>query len=138
VVTAPPRAPSNLTFHRKLQGGKSTIVVSWAPPTAGQPVPTGSTVTGSGCGTLQSSNFAGARFINVPASKTTYTAGAAAGRRGPPPGTARRRPRARDAPPGPAPAHAADVLLDGLAIRQLEGHTAAAPALAGPFRGFSR
>lgn len=74
VVTAPPRAPSNLTFHRELQGGKSTIVVSWAPPAAGQPVPTGSTVTGSGCGTLQSSNFADARFINVPASKTTCTA----------------------------------------------------------------
>jgi len=37
---------------------------------------------------------------------------------------------ARAAPPGPAPARAADVLLDGLAIRQIEGHTAAAPTLA--------
>ena len=57
-----PTAPSHLTFHRELQGGTSTIVVSWAPPTAGQPVPTGSTVTGNGCGTLQSSNAADALF----------------------------------------------------------------------------
>ena len=37
---------------------------------------------------------------------------------------------ARAAPPGPVPARAADVLLDALAIRQIEGHTAAAPTLA--------
>jgi DNA-binding CsgD family transcriptional regulator len=37
---------------------------------------------------------------------------------------------ASTAPPGPVPARAADVLLDGLAIRQMEGHTAAAPTLA--------
>jgi hypothetical protein len=37
---------------------------------------------------------------------------------------------ARAAPPGPVPARAADVLLDGLAIRQIEGYTAAAPTLA--------
>ena len=69
-----PPAPSNLTFHRELQGGKPTIVVSWAPPAAGQPVLTGSMVTGSGCGTLQSSNAAGARFTGVPASTFTCTA----------------------------------------------------------------
>jgi hypothetical protein len=73
-VTAPPAAPAHLTFHRELQGGTSTIVVSWAAPAAGQPVPTGSTVTGSGCGTLQSSNAADARFTGVPKSVTTCTA----------------------------------------------------------------
>jgi hypothetical protein len=73
-VSAPPAAPTHLTLHRELQGGNSTIVVSWAAPAAGQPVPTGSTVTGSGCGTLQSSNSAGARFVNVPKSATTCTA----------------------------------------------------------------
>ncbi|HEX6524658.1 MAG TPA: LuxR C-terminal-related transcriptional regulator, partial [Streptosporangiaceae bacterium] len=36
----------------------------------------------------------------------------------------------RAAPPGPMPARAEDVLLDALAIRLLEGHTAAVPALA--------
>src|SRR5690349_15731506 len=74
LVTAPPTAPAHLTFHRELQGGTSTIVVSWAAPAAGQPVPTGSTVTGSGCGTLQSSNAADARFTAVPKSATTCTA----------------------------------------------------------------
>jgi hypothetical protein len=69
-----PAAPAHLTFHRELQGGMSTIVVSWAAPAAGQPVPTGSTVTGSGCGTLQSSNAADARFTGVPKSATTCTA----------------------------------------------------------------
>jgi hypothetical protein len=73
-VSAPPAAPAHLTFHRQLQGGTSAIVVSWAAPAAGQPVPTGSTVTGSGCGTLQSSNAAGATFTNVPKSATTCTA----------------------------------------------------------------
>jgi hypothetical protein len=73
-VTAAPAAPAKLTFHRELQGGTSTIVVSWAPPTSGQPVPTGSTVTGNGCGTLQSSNAADARFTGVPKSTTTCTA----------------------------------------------------------------
>jgi hypothetical protein len=73
-VSAPPAAPAHLTFHRQLQGGTSAIVVSWAAPAAGQPVPTGSTVTGSGCGALQSSNAAGATFTNVPKSATTCTA----------------------------------------------------------------
>jgi len=73
-VTAPPAAPAGLSFHRELQGGKPAIVVSWARPAAGQPVPTGSTVTGSGCGTLQSSNDAGAPFTGVPASTITCTA----------------------------------------------------------------
>jgi DNA-binding CsgD family transcriptional regulator len=36
----------------------------------------------------------------------------------------------RAAPPGPVPPRAADVLLDALAIRLLDGHTAAGPALA--------
>ena len=40
----------------------------------------------------------------------------------------------RLAPPGPVPARAADVLLGGLAIRQIEGHTAAAPTLARALR----
>ncbi len=73
-VSAPPAAPAHLTFHRELQGGPSAIVVSWAAPTAGQPVPTGSTVTGSGCGTLKSSNAADATFTNVPKFTTTCTA----------------------------------------------------------------
>lgn len=73
-VTAPPAVPARLTFHRELQGGRSAIVVSWAAPTAGQPVPTGSTVTGSGCGTLQSSNAAGAIFTRAPKSTTMCTA----------------------------------------------------------------
>ena len=37
---------------------------------------------------------------------------------------------ARTAPPAPVPPRAADVLLDGLAIRYVEGHAAAAPTLA--------
>jgi hypothetical protein len=74
-VTAPPAAPANLTFRREVVPGvKTTIVVSWAPPAAGQPVPTGSTVTGSGCGTLQRSYADQARFTDVPASTTTCTA----------------------------------------------------------------
>jgi hypothetical protein len=73
-VTAPPAAPAGLTFHREPAGGTSAIIVSWAPPAAGQPIATGSTVTGSRCGTLQSSNYAGARFTDVPASVTTCTA----------------------------------------------------------------
>jgi DNA-binding CsgD family transcriptional regulator len=36
----------------------------------------------------------------------------------------------RTAPPGPAPPRAEDLLLDALAIRLLEGHTAAVPVLA--------
>jgi hypothetical protein len=72
-VTAPPVAPANLTFHRELAGGRDVIDVNWALPAAGQPVPTGSTVTGSGCGTLESSHATSARFINVPASTTTCT-----------------------------------------------------------------
>ena len=54
-------------------------MVGVAPPRPGRPtplaaVPAGSTVTGSGCGTLQSSNAAGARFTGVPKSATTCTA----------------------------------------------------------------
>jgi hypothetical protein len=74
-VTAPPVAPANLTFNREVVPGVPTvIVVSWAPPAAGQPVPTGSTVTGSGCGTLQASHATQARFTDVPASTTRCTA----------------------------------------------------------------
>ena len=74
LVTAPPAAPASLTFHRELQGGKSMIVVTWALPAAGQPVPTGSAVTGTGCGTLQSFNAADAWFTAASASRTTCTA----------------------------------------------------------------
>jgi hypothetical protein len=75
VVTAPPVAPANLTFTREVVRGVPTvIVVSWAPAAAGQPVSTGSTVTGSGCGTLQASHATQARFTNVPRSTTTCTA----------------------------------------------------------------
>ena len=35
VVTAPPKAATNLTFHREVWGGKSMIIVTWAPPAAG-------------------------------------------------------------------------------------------------------
>jgi hypothetical protein len=72
-VTAPPVAPTNLTFHRDGTSGRDFIDVNWAPPAAGQPVPTGSTVTGSGCGTLQSSHATSARFTDVPASTTRCT-----------------------------------------------------------------
>jgi hypothetical protein len=65
-VTAPPVAPRNLAFHRELLGGKSTVVVSWAAPAAGEPVPTGSTLTGSNCGTLQRSYATSANFLDVP------------------------------------------------------------------------
>src|SRR5215468_245317 len=74
VVTAPPKAATNLAFHREVWGGKSMIIVTWAPPAAGQPVPTGSTVTGTGCGTLQSSSYADAAFIAPSSAKTTCTA----------------------------------------------------------------
>jgi hypothetical protein len=74
VVTAPPKAATNLTFHREVWGGKSMIIVTWAPPAAGQPVPTGSTVTGTGCGTLQSSSYADAAFTAPSSAKTTCTA----------------------------------------------------------------
>jgi hypothetical protein len=74
VVTAPPAAPTNLTFHRELAGGRPVIVVSWAPPVTGRPVPTGSTVAGTGCGMLQSANAADARFTDVPAATTTCRA----------------------------------------------------------------
>src|SRR5262249_58234364 len=71
VVTAPPKAATNLTFHREVWGGKSMIIVTWAPPAAGQPVPTGSTVTGTRCGTLQSSSYADAAFTAPSPAKTT-------------------------------------------------------------------
>jgi hypothetical protein len=70
-VTAPPAAPTGLKLHREIAGGLPIIVVDWAPPAAGQPVATGSTVTGTGCGTLQTANFADARFVDVPAGTTT-------------------------------------------------------------------
>ena len=74
VVTAPPKASASLTFHRDVWGGKSMIIVNWASPAAGQPVATGSTVTGTGCGTLQSSSYADAAFTAPSAAKTTCTA----------------------------------------------------------------
>jgi len=69
-VTAPPVAPRNLTFQRELLGGKSTVVVRWAPPAAGEPVPTGSTLTGSSCGTLKSSGATEAQFLDQPRNAT--------------------------------------------------------------------
>ena len=74
VVTAPPKAPAGLAFHREVWGGKSMIIATWAPPAAGQPVPTGSMVTGTGCGTLQSASYAEAAFTAPSAAKTTCTA----------------------------------------------------------------
>jgi hypothetical protein len=65
-VTAPPAAARDITFHRELSGGRQSIVVSWAAPAAGAPVATGSTVTGTGCGTLSSSNAGSARFLDSP------------------------------------------------------------------------
>jgi hypothetical protein len=38
-VTAPPSAPTNVTFHRDLATGTPVIVVSWAPPVAGHRQP---------------------------------------------------------------------------------------------------
>jgi hypothetical protein len=66
VVTAPPAAARNVTFHRELLGGKDTVVVSWDPPGAGQPVPTGSNATGSVCGTLQATHAGSALFVDLP------------------------------------------------------------------------
>ena len=66
VVTAPPAAPRNLTFHRELLMGKSTVVVRWAAPAAGAPVPTGSTLTGSSCGVLRASFATAAEFTDLP------------------------------------------------------------------------
>jgi hypothetical protein len=66
IVTAPPAAPRNLTFHRELLMGKSTVVVRWDPPAAGAPVPTGSTLTGSSCGVLKASFASEAEFTDLP------------------------------------------------------------------------
>jgi len=67
-VTAPPKAPRHLTFHRELAGGNSIVVVNWDPPVAGDPVPTGSSVTGSSCGTPLSNGPDTAWFGSVPRS----------------------------------------------------------------------
>jgi hypothetical protein len=72
-VTAPPDAPAGITLHRDLTSGTPFIDAGWNPPAAGRPVPTGSVVTGIGCGTLKSSGPTTARFANVPASTTTCT-----------------------------------------------------------------
>ncbi|WP_433384605.1 hypothetical protein ACQPZX_24090 [Actinoplanes sp. CA-142083] len=71
-VNAAPAAPAHLTFQRDLTSGRPIIIVSWDPPRSGQPIATASAVTGTGCGTLQSTNYAGARFT-APASTTTCT-----------------------------------------------------------------
>jgi hypothetical protein len=68
VVTAVPAAPRNVTFGRQIAAGKSIVVVSWAAPSDGQPVATGSVLTNISCGTLQSSSYASAWFANVPPS----------------------------------------------------------------------
>jgi hypothetical protein len=68
IVTAPPAPPRNLTFHREVLSNKSTVVVSWDPPAAGAPVPTGATLTGSTCGTLKSAHASEALFTDLPKS----------------------------------------------------------------------
>jgi hypothetical protein len=70
LVTAPPVAARHLTFRRELLMGKSTVVVTWDPPAAGEPVPSGSTLTGSTCGTLRKSFADEALFIDQPPSGT--------------------------------------------------------------------
>jgi len=66
IVTAPPAQARHLTFHREVFSNKSTVVVSWDPPAAGAPVPTGSTLTGSTCGTLKSARASQALFTDLP------------------------------------------------------------------------
>jgi hypothetical protein len=66
IVTAPPAQARNLTFRREVFSNKSTVVVSWDPPAAGTPVPTGSTLTGSSCGTLKSARASQAQFTDLP------------------------------------------------------------------------
>jgi DNA-binding CsgD family transcriptional regulator len=56
-------------------------------------------------------------------------AAAAAGDLGRPGGVRQAAEAARDAPPGPGPPRAVDVVLDALALRLTEGHAAAAAAL---------
>ena len=68
IVTAPPQAPRNLTFHRELLQGMNAVVVAWDPPAAGQPVATGSTVLNSSCGTLWRTHASDVLFTDLPAS----------------------------------------------------------------------
>ena len=70
-VTAVPAAPVHFAFHRDVAGGLPVIIVSWDPPSAGQPIATGSTVTSSGCGTVRSNSYASVWFGSVPARTTT-------------------------------------------------------------------
>lgn len=72
-VNAVPAAPAHVTFRRDVAGGLPIIIVAWDPPAAGQPIATGSTVTGTGCGTLTSNSYASAWFGSVPRSTTTCT-----------------------------------------------------------------
>jgi hypothetical protein len=74
IVTAPPAQPAHLTFHREVLSNKSTVVVGWDPPAAGAPVPTGSTLTGSTCGTLKAAYASEALFTDLPrSSRCTVT-----------------------------------------------------------------
>ena len=66
VVTAPPEAPRNLTFHREVLEGRNAVVVSWDPPAAGRPVATGSTVLSSSCGTLWRTHASEVLFTDLP------------------------------------------------------------------------
>ena len=66
IVTAPPAAPRNLSFRREVFNNRNTVVVSRDPPAAGAPVPTGSTLTGSTCGTLKSARASEAQFVDLP------------------------------------------------------------------------
>jgi hypothetical protein len=70
IVTAPPAAPRNLTFHRQVIENRNTVVVSWDPPAAGAPVATGSTVLASSCGTLWRTHPSVVLFTDLPAGST--------------------------------------------------------------------
>ena len=72
-VTAPPAAPTGFTFHRDVRGGLPVIVVDWNEPAAGQPIATGSTVTSTGCGTLDTHTYRSVWFRDVPTRTTTCT-----------------------------------------------------------------
>ena len=91
-VTAPPVAAHNLTFRRELLEGNNTVVVSWAAPAAGEPVPTGSTVINSNCGTLWRTHPGDALFIALPPSSVcTVTVSLVNGAGSSPPVTASAR-----------------------------------------------
>lgn len=72
-VNAVPAAPAHVTFRRDVAGGRPIIIVAWDPPGTGQAIATNSTISGTGCGTLQTNNYADAWFGSPPAARTTCT-----------------------------------------------------------------